>query len=68
MTFTPEILYGVGTVALFAALIYAIMRNMGRNRRNDALREQATHELYEHSDEEYRKDIRPKLKQQVRED
>lgn len=48
MNFSPEILYGVGIVILVVAFAWALMRKATRNRANDRIAEQATHELYEH--------------------
>ena len=42
-----EILYGLGAVALVAALAYATLRTRNRNRANDGIREEATRQLYD---------------------
>lgn len=48
MNFSPEILYGVGIVILVIAFAWALIRKSARNRANDRIAEEATHELYEH--------------------
>jgi hypothetical protein len=43
-----ELFYIFGAMVLLAALGYGLLRNIGRNRRQDAIREAATREEYEH--------------------
>jgi hypothetical protein len=49
-----ELLWGIGVVVLLLALAWGVARYRSRNRANDQIAEQATHELYtdpEHYDE-----------------
>jgi hypothetical protein len=46
MTHAPELLYGIGTLALLVALAWATLQYRRRNRANDAVTEQATRDLY----------------------
>jgi hypothetical protein len=48
--FTPEVLYGLGALALLAGLIWGITQYKRRNRANDPLTEQATQAEYDHPD------------------
>ena len=60
-----EVLYVIGTVVLGLAIAWGMFWNKGRNRANDRVTEQATHELYadpEHYDERREEE----LKRQVR--
>jgi hypothetical protein len=65
MQFSPEVLFGVGIVILVGAFAWALIRKANRNRANDRIAEQATHELYEHPEtyperrEELKKEVRP---------
>jgi hypothetical protein len=43
-----EIFFGLGALVLAAAVLWAMRRNVTRNRANDRLTEQATHEEYAH--------------------
>jgi hypothetical protein len=43
-----ELVFVVGAGLLFAALLYGVLRNRGRNKRTDAITEAATKEQYEH--------------------
>lgn len=46
--FAPEVLFGLGALALLAALIWGITQYKRRNRANDALTEEATRAEYDH--------------------
>jgi hypothetical protein len=60
-----ELLYGLGALLLFGALIYGFTQYKRRNRANDAITEAATREEYSHPDaydgeeEDFRQQIRP---------
>ncbi|GGE37533.1 hypothetical protein GCM10007276_13690 [Agaricicola taiwanensis] len=62
---SPELLWGLGTVVLFAALIWGVVQYSTRNRANDRITEKATHEMYEHPEsyperrESLKKEVRP---------
>jgi hypothetical protein len=43
-----ELFYIIGAMVLLAALGYGLLRNIGRNRRKDAIRDAATREQYDH--------------------
>jgi hypothetical protein len=43
-----ELFYIIGAMVLLAALGYGLLRNIGRNRRTDAIRDAATREQYDH--------------------
>lgn len=45
---TEEIAYGAGAAVLLAAMVWGVLRDKSRNKRNDALTEAATREQYEH--------------------
>ena len=47
MRFQPEILWGVGAMALFVVLIYGMIQYKTRNRANDRVSEAATKALYD---------------------
>lgn len=44
---TQEMFYIVGALLLFAALGYGLLRNIGRNKRQDAIRDAATRAEYQ---------------------
>jgi len=48
--FTPEVFYGLGALALLAALVWGMVQYKRRNRANDPLTEQATRAEYFHPD------------------
>lgn len=48
MTLSWELLYGLGALALFAALLYGVIQYKRRNRANDPLTEEATRQEYNH--------------------
>ena len=60
-----EVLYGVGTLLLAFAFIYAMWRNATRNKANDKITEAATHEAREHP-YEYEHGGREALKRQLK--
>ena len=62
--FQPELLYGVGIVGLFLALIWGYVQYKTRNRANDPLTEAATKAEYDQP-EDYEA-IERDLKKQVR--
>jgi cytochrome c-type biogenesis protein CcmH/NrfF len=43
---SPEILWGVGIVLLLIALIWGVRQSRTRNRANDPITEEATHQEY----------------------
>jgi hypothetical protein len=43
-----ELLFFVGALLLFGAIIYGVLRDKTRDKRNDAITEAATKEQYEH--------------------
>lgn len=47
MTFQPEVLWGVGALLLFLALIYGMIQYKTRNRANDEVSEKAAKALYD---------------------
>jgi hypothetical protein len=64
MNFTPEVLYGVGVVALLAALIWGMIQYKTRNRANDRVTDKAAEALFDNPETYDRK--RPSLKDEVR--
>jgi hypothetical protein len=62
----PEILYGIGAILLAIGIIYAVMRNKGRDRRNDRITDQATREIYRQDPETYSAETRPELDRRVK--
>jgi hypothetical protein len=44
---TPEILYGLGALALLAALVWGFIQYKTRNKANDGLTEAATRDEYD---------------------
>ena len=46
--FTPEVLYGLGALALLAALVWGMTQYKRRNRANDPVTEAATRAEYDH--------------------
>jgi hypothetical protein len=46
MNQAPELLYGIGALALLVALIWGTRQYNRRNKANDAVTEQATRDLY----------------------
>lgn len=62
--FTPEVFYGLGALLLLAVLIWAVSRNKGRNRANDAITEAATREEYDHPEtyEETRRELNRRVR------
>jgi hypothetical protein len=60
-----EVLWVIGTVLLGLAIAWGVMWNKGRNRANDRVTEEATHELYADPDN-YDKRREAELKRQVR--
>ena len=61
-----EMLYVLGTVLLALGLVYGIVNYYTRNRRNDALTEDATREQYDHASVEGARAGSAHLKAQVR--
>jgi hypothetical protein len=61
-----ETLYVVGTVLLALGLVYGIVSYYTRNRRNDALTEDATREQYDHESTDVARAASAGLKAQVR--
>jgi hypothetical protein len=65
MAFSPEFLWGVGTVALLFALIWGVRQSRSRNPQNDAVAEAATREAYrrpenyEHTRKEFKRQVTP---------
>ena len=59
----PELFYGIGALALLAALAWATMQYRARNRANDAVTERATRELYQKPDKyderKHQRDLEP---------
>lgn len=45
-----ELLYGLGALVLFGAIIWGFTQYKRRNRANDAVTEAATHDEYDHPD------------------
>lgn len=43
-----ELLFFVGALILFGAIIYGVLRDKSRDKRNDAITEAATKEQYQH--------------------
>jgi len=64
MTFQPEILWGVGAVLLFAALVYGMIQYKTRNRANDQVSDAAAKALYD--DPEHYSEKREALKKDVK--
>ena len=58
-----EIVYGIGVVVLAVGLIYGILQYKARNRKNDAITEEATREQYAHPEtyDERREELKKKL-------
>lgn len=60
-----ELLYGLGALALLAALVWGMARYKSRNRANDAVSETATREEYDRPDrygaeeEAFRAELKP---------
>jgi hypothetical protein len=48
--FTPEVFYGLGALALAAALVWGLTQYRRRNRANDPITEAATRDEYDHPD------------------
>ena len=61
-----EMLYVLGTVLLALGLVYGIVNYYTRNRRNDALTEDATREQYDHESTDEARAASARLKAQVR--
>ena len=61
-----EMLYVLGTVLLALGLVYGIVSYYTRNRRNDALTEDATREQYDHESTDEARAASARLKAQVR--
>ena len=61
-----EMLYVLGTVLLALGLVYGIVSYYTRNRRNDALTEDATREQYDHASVEGARAGSTHLEAQVR--
>ena len=65
MTFTPEVLWGVGIVALLGALIWGVVQYSRRNRANDRVTDKAARamfddpEAYDAKREQLKKDVKP---------
>lgn len=59
-----ELVWGIGILILLAALAWAAARYHSRNKANDRITEQATHELY--TDPDHYEKKRAELKEQVR--
>ena len=63
--FSWEVLFILGAMLLGAAIAYGAFRYYTRDRRNDAITEQATREEYRHperydrTEDEFRKQVRP---------
>lgn len=63
--FSWEVLYVLGALLVGGAIAYGAIRYYTRNRRNDAITEQATREEYQHperydrTEDEFRKQVRP---------
>jgi hypothetical protein len=59
----PELFYGIGALALLAALVWATMQYRARNRANDPVTERATRELYQKPDKyderKHQRDLEP---------
>jgi hypothetical protein len=64
MSFTPEVLFGIGAIALLAALIWGMIQYKTRNRVNDRVTEEAADALFDNPETYERK--RPSLKDEVR--
>lgn len=64
MPFQPEILWGVGAVALLAVLIYGMIQYTTRNRANDRVSDAAAKALYD--DPERYPENREALKQDIK--
>ncbi|WP_296597546.1 hypothetical protein [Phenylobacterium sp.] len=62
---TPEILYGLGALALLAALVWGVTQYKRRNRANDPVSEAATRAEYDHpgsyqtEEQKFRDQVRP---------
>lgn len=58
-----EIVYGIGVGVLAVGLIYGILQYKARNRKNDAITEEATREQYAHPEtyDERREELKKKL-------
>jgi hypothetical protein len=60
-----EIFFGLGALVLAAAVLWAMRRNVTRNRANDRLTEKATHEeyarpeTYDRTQKELERQVRP---------
>jgi hypothetical protein len=65
MNLSWELLFGLGALALLAALVWGVTQVMRRNRANDRVTEEATHDLYSHPDR-YAAADREELKKRVR--
>lgn len=61
-----ETLYVVGTVLLALGIVYGLVSYYTRNRRNDALTEDATREQYDHGSVDGARAASAQLKAQVR--
>jgi len=63
--FTPEVFFGLGALALLAALVWGITQYKRRNRANDPLSEAATRaeydrpDTYQHEEQTFRDQVRP---------
>ena len=64
--FTPEVLWPVGSLLLLGVLIYGMIQYKTRNRRNDAVTEEAARRLFddpasytEETRRDLEKDVRP---------
>ena len=64
--FSWEMLYVLGTVVLAVGLVYGVYSYYTRNRRNDALTEDATRAQYDHSTVEGAHAATAPIKAQVR--
>ena len=61
-----EMLYALGAALLALGLVYGIVSYYTRNRRNDALTEDATREQYDHENTDVARAASAHLKAQVR--
>lgn len=63
--FTPEVFFGLGALALLAALVWGITQYKRRNRANDPISEAATRaeydrpDSYEREEKTFRDQVRP---------
>jgi hypothetical protein len=62
--FSWETAYALGAVLIFLGLIWGVMASRTRNRRNDAVSQEATRAQYEHPDT-YQSELRPKLEKKL---